>query len=75
MENYFKESFKDILGKIKDENIKEQTVKAWVMAAEEGGWKVSEIDKIPFTLLTETEGLSIMEHTLAVSWSLRTTIS
>ena len=68
MENYFKESFKDILSKIKDKTLRDQTVKAWVMAAEEGGWKSSEIDKIPFTLLTETEGLSIIEHTIAVTY-------
>lgn len=68
MENYFKESFKDILVKIKDETLRDQTVKAWVMAAEEGGWESTEIDKIPFTLLTETEGISIIEHTIAVTY-------
>jgi len=68
MENYFKERFKEVLVKIKDENLRDLTVKAWVTAAEEGGWSVDEIDKIPFTLLTETEGISIIEHTLAVTF-------
>lgn len=68
MENYFKECFKDILDKIKDEKLRDQTVKAWVMAAEEGGWKSEEIEKIPFTLLTETEGVNLIEHTRAVTY-------
>lgn len=67
-EEYFKTVFKPVLKKIKDRDLAKKTVKAWVMAAEEGGWKSPEdIEKIPFTLLTDTKGINLVEHTIAVT--------
>lgn len=67
MKKYFETVFSEILAKIKDKDIREKTVKTWVMAAEEGKWKPDEIEKIPFTLLTETKGVNLIEHTIAVT--------
>ena len=67
MKQYFEKVFGPILEKIEDNDIKEKTIQAWVMAAEEGGWKTDEIEKIPFTLLTDTKGLNLIEHTIAVT--------
>jgi putative nucleotidyltransferase with HDIG domain len=68
MELFFKDKFKTVLDKIKSKELIEQTVNAWVMSAKEGGWSMSEIENIPFTLLTETEGITLIEHTLAVTF-------
>ena len=67
MKAYFEKAFKPVLDKIKDAQLKEKTLTCWVLAAEEGGWKAEDLDKIPFTLLTETHGLNLIEHTLAVT--------
>jgi putative nucleotidyltransferase with HDIG domain len=64
---YFERVFADLLAKIPAADIREKTVAAWVMAAEEGGWKPEDIEKIPFTLLTETKGINLIEHTIAVT--------
>lgn len=67
MKKYFETVFKDILDRIKDHDIREKTVATWIMAAEEGKWKKEDIEKIPFTLLTETKGVNLIEHTIAVT--------
>lgn len=67
MKAYFEKVFGDILEKIRDEELKEKTVACWVAAAQEGGWKPEDIEKIPFTLLTETKGINLIEHTVAVT--------
>lgn len=67
MKDYIKKEFSSILIKMKDHTIMERTVNAWTIAAEKGSWTPEEIKRIPFTLLTETEGISLIDHTLAVA--------
>jgi len=68
MESYFRRVFSEILDKIEDIDIKEKTVKTWVMAAEEGNWtKAEELENMPFTLLTDCHGINLIEHTIAVT--------
>jgi len=68
MKSYFSKVFGDLLNKIQNDNIREKTVDVWVLAAKEGGWEnVSDIEKMPFTLLTNTHGVSLIEHTIAVT--------
>jgi len=55
------------LGKIKDPDLREKVVEVWVKAAENGGWHPQEMEKIPFTLLTQTKGINLIEHTIAVT--------
>jgi putative nucleotidyltransferase with HDIG domain len=60
--------FGAVLERIKDENLRRKTVRAWVLACERGGWKTSdELLSMPFTLLTDTRGISFVEHTIAVT--------
>ncbi len=68
MEQYFRRIFDRVLSKIESEDIREKTVECFVIAAKEGGWqKPEDIEKIPFTLLTETKGINFIEHTMAVT--------
>ena len=67
MEEFFRKKFENILGMINNDDLKEKTVKAWAEAAKEGGWSEDEIEKIPFTLLTDTKGINLIEHTIAVT--------
>ena len=60
--------FQAQLVRIKDDDLRAKTVAAWVEAARLGGWRtVEELKAMPFTLLAETRGLSIIEHTIAVT--------
>ena len=67
MEQFIRKAFAVILDKIQNEDIREKTVQCWVMAADDGGWKPEQILDIPFTLLTETRGINLVEHTVAVT--------
>jgi len=68
MEEDIRELLKRQLDSIKDENTRDKVVKAWLLGCERGGWEnVEELKKIPFTLLTDTHGVSFIEHTLAVT--------
>ena len=51
---------------IKDEALREKTLDVWVDAMEQGGWVVSDLDDIPFTLLIETK-CTLLDHTRAVT--------
>ena len=56
------------LEKIKDENLRRQVVQVWTGACNDGRWEsVEELYTIPFTLLTNTHGVSFVEHTIAVT--------
>jgi len=60
--------FHDQLSSIENEDTRKQTVATWVEAAKLGGWQsVADLKAMPFTLLTETHGISLIEHTIAVT--------
>ncbi|MCX7731890.1 MAG: HD domain-containing protein [candidate division WOR-3 bacterium] len=60
--------FQHQLEKIKDEKLREQVVQVWVTAAALGGWRsIEDLQRLPFTILTDTKGISIIEHTIAVT--------
>jgi putative nucleotidyltransferase with HDIG domain len=55
------------LGMIKDEGLREKTLEVWVDAMNTGGWEVSDMPDIPFTLLIEGTDLSLLDHTRVVT--------
>ena len=59
--------FEAQLNKISDPELRQKTVSVWVAAAEEGQWKPDDLEKIPFTLLVETHGINLVQHTIAVT--------
>jgi putative nucleotidyltransferase with HDIG domain len=60
--------FHDQLSSIENEGTRKQTVATWVEAAKLGGWEsVDDLKTMPFTLLTKTQGISLVEHTIAVT--------
>lgn len=60
--------FEHQLERIKDKNLRNQVVEVWVQAAKEGGWNsIDELLNMPFTILTDTKGINIIEHTIAVT--------
>jgi len=62
------EMFGDLLTQIQDTKLRQQVVDVWYMGCEEGGWQsVDALQKMPFTLLTETHGVNFIEHTIAVT--------
>ncbi|MBM3322663.1 HDIG domain-containing protein [candidate division WOR-3 bacterium] len=62
------ELFHDQLASIESKETRDKTVKVWVEAARLGGWEtIEDLEKMPFTLLTKTHGISLIEHTIAVT--------
>ena len=60
--------FEAQLSRIDDPALRGGVVRVWVEAAKQGGWQsVEELKAIPFTLLTATEGIDLIEHTIAVT--------
>ncbi|MCK5145338.1 HD domain-containing protein [bacterium] len=60
--------FQKQLDGIEDASLREKTVETWVKGCALGGWKsVEELHQIPFTLLTDTCGVSFVDHTIAVT--------
>ncbi len=55
------------LEKIKDLNLRAKVIEIWVSTAKKVGWQPHELEKIPFTLLTQTKGINLIEHTIAVT--------
>lgn len=67
MRETIEELFGAQLEKIEDEGLMRKVVDIWAAAAEEGGWEPSDLERIPFTLLTETHGINLVQHTIAVT--------
>jgi len=47
---------------IKDSGLKEKVLKVWDIALAAGGWEVSDLQRMPFTLLIESCPCNIIEH-------------
>lgn len=67
MKKTIEKLFAEILKKIGDKDLRKKCVATWVNAAAEGGWEPDDLAQIPFTLLAETKGITLIEHTLAVT--------
>jgi putative nucleotidyltransferase with HDIG domain len=60
--------FGEYLGQIKDKKMRKMTVAVWVKGCKDGGWTtVKQLEKMPFTLLTDCHGVNFIEHTKAVT--------
>lgn len=59
--------FQNQLKKIKNTELRTKVIEIWAGTAEKAGWKPDELEKIPFTLLTDTKGINLIEHTIAVA--------
>ena len=60
--------FHDLLADIESEETRNKVVAVWVEGCRQGGWEsVAELKAMPFTLLTKTYGISLIEHTIAVT--------
>jgi putative nucleotidyltransferase with HDIG domain len=60
--------FKHILECINNTDLRDQVVKTWLLACERGRWaSVDELQKMPFTLLTNCHGVNFIQHTIAVT--------
>jgi putative nucleotidyltransferase with HDIG domain len=60
--------FKDQLDKIQKSDLRHQVIQTWILACKRGRWdSVVSLKKIPFTLLTDTYGINLIEHTIAVT--------
>jgi len=56
------------LNRIGNPELRKKTVAVWVEGCRRGRWdSVAELKAMPFTLLTETLGISLVEHTIAVT--------
>jgi putative nucleotidyltransferase with HDIG domain len=66
--NDIEKLFASQLAKIKNAELRDKVVEIWFLGCERGGWKsVAELEKMPFTLLTDTKGVNFIEHTIAVT--------
>jgi putative nucleotidyltransferase with HDIG domain len=62
------ELFHKQISSIKDATTRDMTVATWIEAARQGGWQsISDLKAMPFTLLTKTHGISLVDHTIAVT--------
>lgn len=60
--------FKKQLDQLDDPGLRDKVVEVWGLGCERGGWEtMEELKKLPFTLLTDTRGVSFIEHTIAVT--------
>ena len=55
------------INQIKDEDLKKKVVSVWEEAIKQGGWRVEDLEKIPFTLLIPDCRVNLIEHTRAVT--------
>jgi putative nucleotidyltransferase with HDIG domain len=60
--------FEKQLEKISCQELRDKVIATWQAACEQGGWNsIEEIETMPFTAVTDTHGVNIIEHTIAVT--------
>jgi putative nucleotidyltransferase with HDIG domain len=62
------ELFSSQLKRITDQSLREKVINTWIAGCKAGGWEnIDELKKIPFTILTNTYGINLIEHTITVT--------
>jgi len=60
--------FNGQLDAIKDASVRDKVIQAWLLGCERGNWSsVEDLRGMPFTLLTNSHGITFIEHTIAVT--------
>ena len=59
--------FRKQLDRITDPGLRKAAVDVWVDAATGGGWSPEDLEQIPFTLLANSHGINLIQHTRAVT--------
>jgi putative nucleotidyltransferase with HDIG domain len=60
--------FSGQLKRISDQSIREKVIETWCKASQEGGWKsIDELRELPFTVATDPQGISLLQHTKAAT--------
>ncbi len=54
------------LSLIKDESLRDKVIAVWAEALEAGGFTLEELDRVPFTLLSDHTNVTFLEHVRAV---------
>ncbi len=52
---------------IKNEELRDRSVRVWQEAMNKGGWSAEDLKEMPFTLLIENTPINIIDHTRAVT--------
>ncbi|MBF0407180.1 MAG: HD domain-containing protein [Candidatus Riflebacteria bacterium] len=52
---------------IKNAELRDKTINAFIMAMEKGGWQPEDLPKIPFTLLIKDTKISLLDHIRVVT--------
>jgi len=66
----FKEELFDVIPEfdlVEDSDLKEKILKVWENALKTGGWKITDLHRMPFTLLLESCPISMIEHIRGVT--------
>jgi putative nucleotidyltransferase with HDIG domain len=66
MKNGIRELIPEI-NQINDESLKKKVISVWEEAIKQGGWRMEDLEKIPFTLLIPNCKTNLIEHTRAVT--------
>lgn len=62
------ELFHDQLMIIGDAELRAKVIQVWVDGCRQGRWETTaELEAMPFTLLTKTHGINLIQHTIAVT--------
>lgn len=52
---------------IQNKELREKSIDVWVEAIERGGWKIEDLQRIPFTLLIPECPVNVIQHTRGVT--------
>ncbi|MFQ5722833.1 MAG: hypothetical protein ACE5GI_10115, partial [Candidatus Aminicenantales bacterium] len=52
---------------IKDDHLRQQTIKVWQQAIKGRKWRLEDLKAMPFTLLIDEAQVNIIQHTRAVT--------
>jgi putative nucleotidyltransferase with HDIG domain len=55
------------INQINNEDLKNRVISVWEEAIKQGGWKIEDLEEIPFTLLIPDCRVNLIEHTRAVT--------
>ena len=55
------------LGQIVDDELRDKVEKCWLESLKRGGWEISNLETIPFTMLSDLKSISLASHTRNVT--------
>jgi hypothetical protein len=67
LDDFFLDRFSGVLRRLSDRGLVHKIAAVWSRAARLGAWERDELDRVPFTIMTDPRGVGLLDHSIVAA--------